>query len=120
MRIFVLNAINRDFANNLRKRTKRIAMVIRIPVRIHGVPDKFLIVCESGKETIRWLCETAYKRFGDIYMPQMELSNFVARRVADRCLLSLNDLVHHALKDNESVEIGKIYQTNRVNVTFSI
>ncbi|CAF1055218.1 unnamed protein product [Adineta ricciae] len=83
-------------------------MVIRIPVTIHGAPDKFLIVCESGKETVRWLCETAYKKFGDKYVPQMKLCNFVARRMADRCLLSLNDLVHDALKDDEPVEIDTL------------
>lgn len=91
-------------------------MVIRIPLTIHGVPEKFLIVCESGKETIRWLCETAYRKFDDKYMPQIKLSNFVARRMADRCLLSLNDLVHDALRDDEPIEIGKTYQINRINM----
>ncbi len=37
-------------------------MVYRIPVTIHGISEKFLILCETGNETIQWLCETAYVR----------------------------------------------------------
>jgi len=83
-------------------------MVFRIPVTIHSVPEKFLIVCETGNETIQWLCETAYKRYSEKYIDKIILNNFVARRTADRSLLSLDDRVQQVLKDNEPIEIGKM------------
>ncbi|CAF1208876.1 unnamed protein product [Rotaria sordida] len=80
-------------------------MVLRIPVTIHSVPEKFLIVCETGRETIQWLCETAYKRYIEKCKDKTIPYYFVARRADDRCLLSLNDRVEHVLKDNESIKI---------------
>jgi len=84
-------------------------MVFRIPVTIHGVPEKFLIVCETGNETIQWLCEIAYKRYIEKYTDKFIPYYFVARRIADRSLLSLEDCVQQVLKDNEPIEIGEIY-----------
>jgi hypothetical protein len=83
-------------------------MVFRIPVTLHSVPEKFLIVCETGDETIQWLCETAYKRYLEKYTDKSTPYYFVARRTADRSLLSLKDRVQHVLSDNEPIEIGKI------------
>jgi hypothetical protein len=84
-------------------------MVFRIPVTIHSVPEKFLIVCETGTETIQWLCETAYKRYIEKYTDKFIPYYFVARRTADRSLLSRNDRVQLVLNDNEPIEIGEIY-----------
>ncbi len=84
-------------------------MVFRIPVTIHSIPEKFLIVCETGNETIQWLCETAYKRYVEKYTNKLLPYYFVARRTSDRSLLSLKDCVQHVLKDNEPIEIGEIY-----------
>ena len=83
-------------------------MILRIPVTIHNIPEKFLIVCETGNETVQWLCETAYNRCLEKHIDKKTPFYFVARRGADRCLLSLQDLVQHVLKDNESIEIGEI------------
>ena len=82
-------------------------MVIRVPVTIHGTSEKFLVVCETGNETVRWVCEAAYKRFNEKHVLQVLLGNYTARRIVDRCLLSLDDLVQHALADNEPIVIGK-------------
>lgn len=83
-------------------------MVLRIPVTIHGIPEKFLIVCETGNETIQWLCETAYTRYIEKYVDKVLPYYFLARRTTDRSLLSPHDHVQHILKDNEPIEIGKI------------
>ncbi|CAF5028716.1 unnamed protein product [Rotaria sp. Silwood1] len=80
-------------------------MVFRIPVTIHSIPEKFLIVCETGHETIQWLCEKAYKIYTEKYHDKTVPYYFVARRSYDRCLLSLDDHIEHVLKDNESIEI---------------
>jgi hypothetical protein len=82
-------------------------MVFRIPVTIHSIPEKFLIVCETGNETIQWLCETAYQRYTEKYTDKLVPYFFVARRAADRSLLSLKDCVQDLLKDNEPIIIGK-------------
>jgi hypothetical protein len=95
-------------------------MVIRIPVTIHGTPEKFLIVCETGNETVQWLCETAYKRFGEKYVTRVLLGDFTARRVVDRCLLSLNDPIQHVLTDNEPIEIGKACIVCRILVNILV
>jgi hypothetical protein len=84
-------------------------MAFRIPVTIHGVPEKFLVVCETGNETIQWLCETAYNRCVERYIDKTPPNYFVARRSSDRSLLSLKDPVQHVLKDNEPIDIGEIY-----------
>lgn len=81
-------------------------MVLRIAVTIHGVPEKFLIVCEKGQETVEWLCKTAYNRFIDRYTDTHHPYYFLARRLTDRSILSLTEPVENVLKDNESVEIG--------------
>ena len=83
-------------------------MLFRIPVTIHSIPEKFLILCETGKETIQWLCETAYNRYAEKYHDTTVPHHFVARRMIDSSLLSLNDHVQKILKDNESIEIGEI------------
>ena len=83
-------------------------MIFRIPVTIHGVQEKFLIVCLTGNETIQWLCETAYNRYNGKYIDKIVLNNFVARRTADRSLLSLDDRVQQVLNDNQPIEIGKM------------
>ncbi|CAF3775334.1 unnamed protein product [Adineta steineri] len=83
-------------------------MVFRIPVTIHSIPEKFLIVCETGNETIQWLCETAYSRYIDRCNNKIPFSDFVARRSSDRSLLSMNDCVQHVLKDDEPVEIDTV------------
>jgi hypothetical protein len=82
-------------------------MVLRIPVTVHSIPEKFLIICETGDETIQWLCETAYKRYIEKYTDKSTPYYFVARRSADRCLLSMKDHVQHVLGDNEPIEIGE-------------
>ncbi|UJR08832.1 hypothetical protein I4U23_013086 [Adineta vaga] len=94
-------------------------MVSRIPVTIHGVPEKFLIVCKTGDETVRWVCETAYKKIGKENDLQI-INNFVARRAADRCLLSLNDLVRDALKDNELIEIDILKRLDDDDNSFTV
>ena len=83
-------------------------MVIRIPVTLHSIPEKFLIVCETGDETVHWLCENAYKRYMDKYNDQTKPFYLVARRMVDRSLLPLDDRVQEVLKDNEPIEIGEI------------
>ncbi len=90
-------------------------MVLRIPVTLHGIPEKFLIVCETGDETIQWLCDTAYKRYTEIYTDKFIPFYFVARRKADRSLLSLTDRVQQTLLDNEPIEIGKIKYVTLLN-----
>ncbi|CAF3886757.1 unnamed protein product [Rotaria magnacalcarata] len=59
-------------------------MVLRIPITIHGVQEKFLIVCTDGQKTIRWLCETAYQRYTEKYNIKITNRCFVARRLTDR------------------------------------
>ncbi len=85
-------------------------MIFRIPVIIHSVPEKFLILCETGNETIQWLCETTYKRYMGKYFRKFIPYYFIARRAADRSLLSLDDRVEQVLKDNESIEIGMTFR----------
>lgn len=86
-------------------------MVLRISVTIHGVPEKFLIACTDGQKTIQWLCETAYNRYTETYFAKTVPCCFVARRMTDRSLLSLEDHVEDILDDNEGVEIGKVYRS---------
>jgi len=93
---------------------KKSAMVFRIPITIHGVPEKFLIVCETGQETIEWLCRTAYNRYNDRYTDTHHPYCFFARRLTDRSMLSMNDSVEKVLKDNESVEIGRIFEKKSI------
>ena len=83
-------------------------MVLRIPVTLHSVPEKFLIVCESGNETIQWLCESAYKRYMETYNDQTIPFYLNARRTVDRRVLALEEHVRAVLNDNEPIEIGKI------------
>jgi hypothetical protein len=84
-------------------------MVFRIPVTFHGIPEKFLIVCETGDETIQWLCETAYNRYKEKCTDKVVTNTFSVRRAVDRSLLSLTDRVRQVLKDNESIKIGEIF-----------
>lgn len=88
--------------------TNTLKMVIRIPVTIHGVPEKFLIVSVTGDETIQWLCETAYQRCRERYRDRIVSDEFMARRAADRCLLSPTDRIKETLVDNEPVQIGEL------------
>lgn len=81
-------------------------MRIRIPATIHGVPEKFLLVCPTGDETIQWLCEKAYQRYQEKYVDQTIPAYFIARRLSDRCLLTQTDRVGDVLQDNESIQIG--------------
>ncbi|CAF1206768.1 unnamed protein product [Rotaria sordida] len=82
--------------------------MLRIPVIIHNTNERFLIPCETGKENVKWLCQTAYTRyiekFPDASMPQ----HFMPRRVFDGSLLSLNDCVGQVLKDNELIQIDNM------------
>ena len=82
-------------------------MVLRIPVTVHGVPEKFLIVCETGQETVQWLCETAYHRCREKYIDRTIPYAFIVRRLSDRCLLALTDRVGQVLSDNEPIQIGE-------------
>ena len=87
---------------------RKTTMVLRIPVTLHSVPEKFLIVCENGNETIRWLCENAYKRYMEIYKDQTIPFYLVARRTVDRSVLPMKGRVKEVLKDNEPIEIGRV------------
>ena len=82
-------------------------MLIRIPVTIHGVPEKFLIVSPTGEETVQWLCQTAYDRYKEKYFDRVVPVYFIARRMKDRCLLNQMDRVRDVLNDNESIQMGK-------------
>ena len=82
-------------------------MVLRIPVTIQGVPEKFLIVCETGQETIQWLCEAAYHRCQEKYIDRTIPYAFIVRRLSDRSLLALTDQVGQILSDNEPIQIGE-------------
>ena len=87
---------------------RKTIMVLRIPVTLLSVPEKFLIVCESGNETIQWLCENAYKRYMETYNDQTIPFYLNARRTVDRRVLALEEHVRAVLNDNEPIEIGKI------------
>jgi hypothetical protein len=81
-------------------------MVIRISVAIHGAAEKFLIACETGHETIQWICETAYNRYRERHFDRMKAISFITRRSTDRSLLAQTDQVGQILQDNDAIQIG--------------
>ncbi|CAM4780222.1 unnamed protein product [Rotaria magnacalcarata] len=95
-------------------------MVLRIPITIHGVQEKFLIVCTDGQKTIRWLCETAYQRYTEKYNIKITNRCFVARRLTDRSLLSLDDHIEQVLDDNEAIAIDAAKHIDDDDDSFSV
>ena len=88
-------------------------MPIRIPVTIHGTAEKFLVVCPTGTETVRWLCEAAYQRYQERYLDRAIPAQFIARRTSDRCLLAQMDRIGDVLNDNEAIQIGERVSSKR-------
>ncbi|UJR12824.1 hypothetical protein I4U23_016998 [Adineta vaga] len=80
-------------------------MVFCIPVKISHTDETFLIPCQTGKETIEWICKTAYARYTKIYSDASVCHLFMARRVSDRSRLWLDDCVEQVLKDNELIQM---------------
>ncbi|CAF2101194.1 unnamed protein product [Rotaria magnacalcarata] len=94
-------------------------MVYRIPVTIHGMAEKYLILCETGHEAIEWLCETAYDRYSEKYIDKTRPYCYTARRITDRSQLSLKDPVNKVLEDNEPIEIDVAKRSNDDDDSFS-
>ncbi|CAM4838567.1 unnamed protein product [Rotaria magnacalcarata] len=95
-------------------------MIFRIPVTIFGVQEKFLIVCRDDQETVQWLCEIAYQRYAEKHKTKTVNCCFVARRITDRSLLSLDDHVEQVLADNEAIEIDTTKHMNDDDDSFNV
>lgn len=87
-------------------------MVLSVSVTLFGIGETYLITCETGNETIGWLCRAAYEKYIDKYVSQTIPNQYIARRKSDRCLLSLNDLVKHILNNQEEIEISPTHPQN--------
>ncbi|CAF3491187.1 unnamed protein product [Rotaria socialis] len=95
-------------------------MIFRIPVTILGVQEKFLIVCRDGQETVQWLCEIACQRYAEKHKTKTVNYCFVARRITDGSLLSLDDHVEQVLADNEAIEIDTTKHMNDDDDSFNV